>query len=424
MTPRWNLINGKARPSAAGFFCALALGSGLLLTGCADSEEFAQPIPDLRTFSTLAEFLGGYWASPIPSQGTAPTKFSPLEASLQPNSCGTCHVQQYEDWQTTVHSGAYSPGLSGQLVTQEDGNHGFVRSCLVCHAPLSEQQAKLPQVDGRYLANPDYDPALRNHGLICAACHVRGWNRYGPPRRDGSTDASPEGSPHGGVTRNGYFEDSRFCAGCHQFTGSLPAPNGKYLENTFAEWEASRYPAEGTSCQSCHMPDRRHLWRGIHDPEMTASGVTIEWIRPAGGQIGLRVTNTGTGHRFPTYVTPTVIVRVSQRDGSHNDIPGVSQEARIVRQVVSQPGGWVEISDTRLAPDSSMTLMVPIAEGASSALGEVIVVPDEFYRNQFEGMLSRSMTDSARVLIGLAHERSVATPYHILNDTIQFGGGR
>ncbi len=157
---------------------------------------------------------------------------------------------------------------------------------------------------------------------------------------------------------------------------------------------------------------------------MTASGVTIEWIRPAGGQIGLRVTNTGTGHRFPTYVTPTVIVRVSQRDGSHNDIPGVSQEARIARQVTSQPGGWVEISDTRLAPDSSMTLMVPIAEGASSALGEVIVVPDEFYRNQFEGMLSRSMTDSARVLIGLAHERSVATPYHILNDTIQFGGGR
>ncbi|MEN8145666.1 MAG: multiheme c-type cytochrome [Gemmatimonadota bacterium] len=421
MTPRRSLTHGKARPSAAGLFCAMALGASALLSGCAEPEEFAATITDVRTFSTLSEFLGGYWTRPIPAQGATAGALTELDASLQPDSCGTCHVQQYADWQTTVHSEAYSPGLSGQLVTQEESNHGFVRSCLTCHAPLSEQQAKLPQADGRYLANPDYDPALRDHGMVCAACHARGGKRYGPPRRDGSTSPSAEGSPHGGVTRSAYFEDSRFCAGCHQFSGNLPAPNGKYLENTFAEWEASRYPAEGTSCQSCHMPDRRHLWRGIHDPEMTASGVTIEWIGPAAGQVGLRVTNTGTGHMFPTYVTPSVIVRVSLRDGDNNDIPGASREARIVRQVASQPGGWVEISDTRLAPDSSMTLTLPLPDGASSALGEVIVLPDDFYRNQFEGMLSRTMTDSARVLIGQAHERSVASPYHILNDTIPLG---
>ena len=31
---------------------------------------------------------------------------------------------------------------------------------------------------------------------------------------------------------------------------------------------ASRHAREGRACQACHMPERRHLWRGIHDPEM------------------------------------------------------------------------------------------------------------------------------------------------------------
>src|SRR5439155_14402052 len=31
-----------------------------------------------------------------------------------------------------------------------------------------------------------------------------------------------------------------------------------------------------TLFRSCHMPDRRHLWRGVHHPEMVRSGVTID----------------------------------------------------------------------------------------------------------------------------------------------------
>lgn len=418
----------KARPRPAGLFSIL--GVSLALAGCAGETAdpplatgpVATPVADSRTFQTLDDFLAGYWNRPVPPQGPAPDGWSSLDASLAPAECGTCHVQQYEDWQTAIHSSAYSPGLAGQLVSQEADNFRFVRSCLVCHAPLAEQQAKLPLPEGGYGTNPDYDSQLKHGGMVCAACHVRGQVRYGPPTREGSTAPSAEGMPHGGVVRSEYFEDSRFCAGCHQF--AAPAPNGKSLQNTYEEWLDSRYAAEGVGCQTCHMPDRRHLWRGIHDPEMVRTGVTIEWMSGAeveSGRVGIRVTNSGTGHRFPTYVTPAVDVILELLDSEGAAIPGATRSAEISRRVGVQGGSWVESADTRLAPDSSMTLTYPVPPEAYFARGLVRVRPDAFYRNVFAGLLAGSLTDTARVLIDAAHEGSIASPFVIFDDTVSTG---
>lgn len=379
----------------------------------------ASPVADARTFHSLEDFLGGYWNRPIPPQGMPPENWSTLEASLAPPQCGTCHVSQYEDWQTALHSHAYSPGLAGQLVSKEESNFGFVRSCLVCHGPLSEQQSKLPLPEGGFGTNPDFDPELKKSGLVCAACHIRGQVRHGPPTREGSTEPSAAGMPHGGVVRSTYFEDSRFCAGCHQFAS--PAPNGKSLQNTYEEWLDSRYATEGVSCQTCHMPDRRHLWRGIHDPEMVRSGVTIEWMsrdEVGGGRVGLRVTNSGTGHRFPTYVTPAVDVSLELLDASGTPLPGGSRSAEIGRVVALQGGSWVETRDTRLAPDSSMTLTNLAPAEARFVRGSVRVRPDAFYRNVFAGILSGTITDTARILITEAHEGSIASPFTVFDDTV------
>ena len=136
--------------------------------------------PDGRVFESLQDFVEGYWVRPIPPQGDPPSAWSDLEASLRPEDCATCHPAQYEAWRTTVHSAAYSPGLSGQLVNWEEAAFGTVQSCLVCHAPLSEQSSRLPSGD-QWIANPAYDAGLRNHGIACAACHVRGNRRHGPP---------------------------------------------------------------------------------------------------------------------------------------------------------------------------------------------------------------------------------------------------
>jgi hypothetical protein len=378
-----------------------------------------RPQPDDRVFETLQDFVDGYWARMIPPQGEPPESWSDLEASLQPEDCATCHAAQYEDWQTTVHSGAYSPGLSGQLVNWEDAAFGTVQSCLVCHAPLSEQSARLPRGE-EWLANPAYDQDLRDHGIVCASCHVRGNRRHGPPRRDGSVEPSPEGAPHGGVSRTEFFEDSRFCAGCHQFGPGGAAPNGKPLENTYAEWADSRYADDGVSCQSCHMPDRKHLWRGIHDPGMVRSGITIEWLTEStsANVAGLRITNTGTGHRFPTYATPLVLVRVLLLDESRDAIDGTMVQHEIARRIAYQGGAWVELSDTRLAPDSAVVVSVPLVEGAGHARAEISVQPDAFYREVFETLLAGMLSDTSAALLSEARRRADHSPYILFDETV------
>ena len=415
---------------------ALVIATLACLAGCGDGSEAASDSaaddrmagalasspdsqPDDRVFETLQDFADGYWVRPIPPQGDPPASWSDLEASLRPEDCSTCHPAQYEDWQTTVHSDAYSPGLSGQLVNWEQAAFGTVQSCLVCHAPLSEQSARLPAGEV-WAPNPAYDAGLRDHGIVCAACHVRGNLRHGPPRRDGSVEASPEGSPHGGVSRTEFFEDSRFCAGCHQFGPGGAAPNGKPLENTYAEWEDSRYSEEGVSCQSCHMPDRRHLWRGIHDPGMVRSGLTIEWLEEAGeaGQPGLRIANTGVGHHFPTYATPEVLVHIELLDEDLHPIAGAMVEHSIARRIGYQGGAWVELSDTRLAPDSAVVVSIAFAEGARHARAEISVEPDAFYMGVFEALLTGMLSDTSRSLLGEARRRADASTFSIFDETV------
>ncbi|MDP2576649.1 MAG: multiheme c-type cytochrome [Candidatus Palauibacterales bacterium] len=414
----------RARPSPAGL--CLASCALVALAACAESESdstrlaVADPatLPvDQRTFSDLTDFVQGYWRTPIPLQGPAPEGFNPLEASFEPSTCGTCHPKQYEDWQTTIHSAAYSPGLAGQLVNWERDSYANVRVCLACHTPLSEQSAQVPDTAGQLVGNPYFDRSLRDQGMVCAGCHFRAWRKYGPPRRDGSLEPSPEGSPHGGVTRTPFFEDSRFCKGCHQF--QQPAANGKPLENTYEEWRNSKYPVLEMQCQNCHMPDRRHLWRGIHDSTMVAGGVTIELVQARAGEpVTLRVTNSGTGHRFPTYVTPEVRVRIDFLDADWQPLPG-GNVVLIARKVAAGAGGWQELSDTRLPPDSTATLTAEPGPDARYARGRVIVLPSNFYEAVFEGMLSGALSDTSRALIAQAHRRASSSAYSIFDDTLR-----
>jgi len=154
---------------------------------------------------------------------------------------------------------------------------------------------------------------------------------------------------------------------------------------------------------------------------MVRSGVTIEWMsrdEVGSSRVGLRVTNSDTGHRFPTYVTPAVDVSLELLDASGTPIPGGSRSAEIGRAVAFQGGSWVETRDTRLAPDSSLTLTVPAPVEARFVRGSVRVRPDAFYRNVFAGILSGTITDTARILINEAHEGSIASPFTVFDDTV------
>ena len=227
------------------------LALALALAGCAAAatREGIEPVET---------FLARHWRAPLAPQGSPPARFSPLEASLAPEACGTCHPAQLADWTTSLHSRSMGPGVAGQLVEMLESDPGSALSCLTCHAPLAEQA---PRVPATLAPNPAFDPALAQRGIPCAACHVRGHQRFGPPRRDGSlaSTAPRETLPHGGVTRTPAYLASEFCRGCHQFGRDGFALGGKLLEDTYNEWKANRFAREGVQCQDCHMPDRRHL---------------------------------------------------------------------------------------------------------------------------------------------------------------------
>ncbi len=344
-----------------------------------------------------ADFLARHWRQPLAPQGPAPPGFSPLERSLAPESCGTCHPAQLADWKTSHHARSMGPGVAGQLVDLWRSDPDSAKLCLTCHTPLAEQSP----------ATPGFDAALQAKGLVCAACHVRGQRRFGPPRRDGSLSGPTSAGkrPHDGATRTTAFLAAEFCSVCHQFGADGIALNGKPLENTYVEWTASPAARQGRQCQDCHMPSRRHLWRGIHDRAMVRSGVTItlRTSRPRyrpGDEVRatLAVSSVAVGHYFPTYVTPRVLVRLVLLDEAGRHLPGSAEEHVIGREVTLDLAR--EISDTRIAPGSrtSFAYRRRLDRPGLRLMATVTVEPDHFYTRFFDSLLRSGQTAGSRDL--------------------------
>ena len=337
---------------------------------------------------SVQDFIARHWRAPLPPQGPAPPGFSSTEASMAPEACGGCHPAQLADWRTSLHARALGPGVTGQLVEMLATAPEDALACFTCHAPLAEQRPLLGP-DAKHAKNPAFDAALAGHGVVCASCHVRAHERFGPPRRDGSlaSSAPPETLPHRGATRTPAFLASEFCRGCHQFDSDGLAINGKLLENTYEEWKASRFASAGMQCQDCHMPDRRHLWRGIHDAEMVRSGLDIA-VQRGSRSATLTVRNTGVGHAFPTYVVPRVVLRGAVIDARGKALSGTTREVVIGREVALDLSR--EMRDTRLAPGAEARLAYrarPEHQGLRMRLS-VEVQPDAFYTRFFDALIS------------------------------------
>ncbi|HEB79236.1 MAG TPA: hypothetical protein ENI79_02010 [Rhodospirillales bacterium] len=369
----------------------MALALGLLVLGSGVFTDAVQASGD----DGLA---ADYWSRPLAPQGDAPRKWSESERSLAPESCGECHEKQFQEWKSSLHAKAFSPGLVGQLMTSFSGSPEI---CMRCHAPLAEQiKAFKEALAAKQGQNPKAQ-GLAAKGNSCAGCHVRNHVRFGPPKSDtGETGQSDTEGPHGGVLRTADFEKSEFCGACHQFPPSWGAVNGKPLENTHNEWKASPQAKKGISCQSCHMPKRKHLWRGIHDPKMVKSGLTANFPLDS-GKARFQLTNTGVGHAFPTYVTPKVVMRAVALGGDGRPIKGTEVTYVIQRSVDSTQQGWVENFDTRLFPGQSATLDLVWGKARKARMW-LEVFPDDFYDHKVYDDLLNSLGGEARKLIAKA----------------------
>lgn len=386
----------------------------LAVTASGQKEQSSTELAELA-------FLKKHWQVPIPLQGKPPAGWSESEISLNPETCGGCHPQQFKDWKASIHSRAVGPGLLGQIPTLLKKDPATAIVCYACHAPLTEQQ-EVVSVGSRARRNARFDRGLQSQGLTCAGCHVRGNQRFGPPRRDGSLEnvKPSDRLPHGGAKRTSAFERAEFCIGCHQFEPGGNTLNGKPLENTYNEWKNSPYAAQGIQCQQCHMPDRRHLWRGIHDLQMVKGGVEINLrLNQQTYNIGdklettLTLVNSGVGHYFPTYVTPKVVLRTELIDSDGQVIPDSVKEEIIGRQVTLDLDR--EIADTRIPPLGIHTFRYAraIDRKGMKLRAEVIVYPDDFYRRFYEAKLSGQLSSVERQLLSRALEDARTSAYKL-----------
>lgn len=402
----------------------IVAGIGALLVAVA--LALSAPSSSDQSEPAQLEFLKKYWDVPVPPQGTPPATFSALESSLDPSSCGSCHQKQFEDWKTTIHSRSIGPGLLGQTPAFLRKDPETAVMCYTCHAPLAEQQ-EIFQGGSAYKKNPTFDAGLQGHGITCAGCHVRNHQRFGPPPRnaaEGET-AARENTPHNGATFTAAFERAEFCMRCHQFQSGDRELNGKFLENTYNEWKAGAYGRAGIPCQQCHMPDRRHLWRGIHDPDMVKRGVEVD-VRTNQSRYNpgdtleaeLTLTNRAVGHDFPTYVTPKVILQMELVDAAGHPLPGSRQQEVVGREVtidITQ-----ELFDTRIPPKAKHTFryLRTIPQQGLKLRVAVTVYPDDFYRRFYEAKRTERLTAVERKLLGVALERARSSSYPLFEKEI------
>jgi hypothetical protein len=345
-----------------------------------------------------------FWERPIPRHGPAPAFAigNPVVADLAPSACGVCHIPQLEAWRGSLHALALSPGVLGQLdaldgATQDD--------CLSCHAPREEMRDRWRD---QGLAG-----AGQMAGVDCATCHVRDHVRHGP--------RSIPITPHGAVEALPLYRQSEFCAPCHQFDETGLSVNGKPLENTLEEWRQSRYARDGVTCQACHMPERRHSFKGIHDPEMTRQGLGVDVGRTAEG-LRVLVKNRGAGHALPTYVTPRILVDLAG--------PGAGPRLRhVIARTMrwSQEEGWEELADTRLLPDESVELELPLAQGEGGEV-RVRVEPGYDYAERIYPTLlalwSDTLSSAERGLLEQAREAAGQSAYTLYRFTCPPWDGR
>jgi len=398
--------------------------------------EPTQPPSALSARQDLEGFVKSYWQTPIALQGPAPPSYSKLEASLSPEACGSCHAQQHADWKESLHSRAMGPGPWGQIIDLTQNSPEEAIQCLTCHAPLSEQIPVLLKTtntgDTAQEKNPHFDPKLQLQGIVCAACHVRKHQRFGPPKADSTTGTQyPPGTPtHDGVQRIAHFERAEFCRDCHQFDPENSVlVNGKPLQDTYREWKNSIWGRGEAACQDCHMPGRRHLWKGIHNREMVKGGVRIEAhlrkLAATSGsplELSVAITNAAVGHKFPTYITPKVFVRADLMDEKGKSLPGTSQERIIGWDARFDGGQWKEFFDTRIPPGETSRQnfkWTPPAR-ATQARVRVEVQPDHFYHVHFYPayLKGENLSRDGRRLVENALKESGGTSYFIFEEVV------
>ena len=136
------------------------------------------------------------------------------------------------------------------------------------------------------------------------------------------------------------------------------------------------------------------------------------------------LTNTGAGHYFPTYITPSVDVIAWLEDKNGAALPG-SQVVEIIERKLSSDFSR-EIYDKRIPPQEAFIMNYRRGRPPEAATlrVRVRVRPDSFYLGFFKATLGgRGLSKKARKLLEEAKRRAENSPFDIFDDRIELDKG-
>jgi hypothetical protein len=297
----------------------------------------------------------------------------PVGELTSAEECGRCHQDIHRYWKASQHAQSSDSPRFQQAFLKAKADSGADPGCLICHAPASV-----------YMRDAKWEKKTSWEGVTCDFCHsVRaikpGSDRpfvieAGPIKTGPLKGAMP--TVHGAAFSEVYTS-STLCAPCHQYT------NDKKFDvlTTYAEWQASPYPGQSTTCQSCHM---RATTGNIVDPKVARTGTSSINIHEMPGghsvtelnralqaqitaerkgeaiEVTVTVANRGAGHRLPTGSPLRAIVMIVEADNAAGArqiatrtfgrvvVDGADQELKDEAGVFQRAAK--AISDNRLAP--------------------------------------------------------------------------
>ncbi len=285
-------------------------------------------------------------------------------ASLKAKDCGACHMEIYQEWQTSLHSKAFIDPFFTAYLKKDKGDP----TCSVCHTPLENQSPIiLSSESGSYddletVPNPDFDPDLQKEGVTCAACHVKDGVIFGPYQE------KVLNAPHP-VAYDDKFLSKALCKQCHEVPSKDFSLMNEGICGTGMESNTGIWSARGFICQDCHMPTvnrplmsgfparegRKHTWPGAYSTSQLQKVFSFR-AEMREDNLTIRITNSGAGHKAPTGDADRFIILdffwISDK-GQKTQLESIEFK----RQVVWQPIMFV-LSDNRLSPGESTHITV------------------------------------------------------------------
>ena len=327
---------------------------------------------------------------------SVPQDNNPNYNFMDPEVCGSCHPDQYDQWTGSpmslagvnawvydTYNGTGTPGGMGGFVYTRDsflaGNNPE-SECASCHQPepwIKNPFSALEPIDSLSVGSM--------HGISCEACHKIAHVDESKINYPGIypgvvTYTRPEVTSS--QIQYGVLGDSDFnlfslmrssyqpqltavvCASCHQDKndpdedGDFEEENGVISEPTYLEWLDSPYSDPQSpyyaTCVDCHMPSygasfvctqinlqrdsstiRAHDIKGT-TPEYLENAVELNINpQPSGNEVNVEVTitNNNTGHHVPTGVTIRNMILLVEAFTKQDSTPLIYTGNQLVHQL-------------------------------------------------------------------------------------------